>query len=770
MQVKIASKFTPILLMVALAWLVLPLDGYAARKAQVAAGKAGGPAEAANASSELEGRRLLAKAKELMDAQEKERAVKMLESILDQYASSPVVNDACLELGRYYLGIHEQIKALGYLNQLKVLDRPDQELTGHELDLYLEGLYLAGVAYFQTRQYGSAFPVLRKITVQYPNTVWASQAYYYIGLSHFAQQNWSKAIEALSLVGTAMDSNSPSARFAEAGRRFYVRIEDNDLAVLMSRGKPCSVALQTSRGDRENIECVPLAGVGQIAIGSITTEIGQPKPDNGVLEVTGGDRIMTIYSDEMTESGKVKVCRTSEVAVVSTASLGFMLGDFESFASAAFLGQPLFVLLHDADKDVSDAADAVTIKVVSRYKVEEDDSLTNAVNEATTAGSDFGSGGPHYKIRDQVNLKLTELGKPPVHSGRFGGSLKIEAQAGDTQPDQNDAILSCALGDEVVASYVDELHIGGDVPRTVEAVIPISGELDNRPRATQDVVFDPLVRARKNLVEATAYLELTKIFMSMGLTKGAREKAAQGVDRAEAVIRTKEPIPSSLKQEAFKVKWDLYLESDNMSAALATCNLFGRLYPNSPIVDQALMGIANARFANKQYKEAMGVYQQVLALKNSESKGEAQFRIGQSIERQTAADSAKSSEKGKGIPVAAIQAYKLCAERYPESPFAGESLVRVVDYYVDQNDFPQATAVLEQTFEDYPDAQFLDSLLLKWVLVAYRQGDYAKALDKCTQLISGYPESPHAAKAKQILPKIEAKMKNGATDSAPEKS
>jgi TolA-binding protein len=743
---------------------MFPPDSEAARKSQLSEGKEAGGAAAMAAPAELEVRRLLAKAKELLEAQEKERAVKMLESILDQYPSSSVVNDACLELGKYYLGIHEQIKAIGYLNRLKTLERTDQELTGHEQELYLEGLYLTGVAYFQIRQYGSAFPLLRQITTQYPNSVWAGQAYYYIGLSHFAQQNWSKAIEALSLVGTAVDSNSPTARYAEAGRRFYVRVEDNDLPVLSSLGKPCRVLLQTVRGDREMIDGVPLAGAGQIAIGSIPTEIGQPKPGNRILEVTGGDRILSIYTDEMTEGGASKLARTGEVTVVSTAALGFMLGDFESFASAAFLGQPVFVQLQDADKDISDAADGVTVTVVSRFKAEADESLTNVVKEAGTAGS--GSDGEErYKIRDQVTLKLAEQGPAPVHSGRFGGSLVIEAQKGEALPDQSDAVLSCVLGDEVVATYIDERHIGGDVARTVEAVIPIAGELDNRPRATQDVVFDPLVRARKNLVEATAYLELAKIFKSMGLTKGARDKAAEGIDRAESVIRTKEPLPSGLKQEAFKLKWELQLECDDMGAALSTCNLFGRLYPNSPMVDQALMGIGNVRLANKEYEEALGVYRQVLKLQTSESKGEAQFRIAQAIEKMAIA-----RKSGTGIPVEAIQAYQLCTERYPGSPFAGEALVRLVDYHVEQNDVGQATALLEQTFEDYPDALFLDSLLLKWVLVAYRQADYAKARDKCTLLISGYPDSPYAAKAKQILPKIEAQQKKGAGDSAPEKS
>ncbi len=763
MQIKLTSKYMPVLLTVAMAWLTLPYPSEAARKSQQDGSSTG--ANAAITPAELEVRRLLAKAKELLEVQEKERAVKMLESILDQYPSSPVVNDACLELGRYYLGIHEQLKAIGYLNRLKALERPDQELSNHEQELYLEGLYLAGVAYFQIRQYGSAYPILRQVTTQYPNSKWASQAYYYIGLSHFAQQNWSKAIESLSLVGTSVDSNSPTSRYAEAGRRFYVRIEDSDLPVLTSLGKTTSVVLQTSRGDRETVSCVPLAGAGQIAIGSITTEIGPPKPENGILEVTGGDKILSIYTDEMTESGAFKVARTGEVNVVSTAALNFMQGDFESFAAAAFLGQPLFVMLQDADKDVSDAADTVAVTVVSRYKVEEEeDSFTNVVKGAKASG--IGAEGvPHYKIRDQVTLKLTEKGTAPVHTGRFGGTLLIEVQKGDALPNQNDNVLSCVLNDEVVATYVDELHIGGNVPRTVEALIPIAGELDNRPRATQDVVFDPLVRARKNLVEASAYLELAKIFKSMGLTKGAREKADEGIERAESVIRTREPIPSILKQEAFKLKWELHLECNDMSAALATCNLFGRLFPNSPIVDQALMGIGNVRMADKNYQEAIGVYRQVLGLKSSESKGEAQFRIAQAIEKMGI-----YGKTGVGMPVAAIQEYKLCTERYPGSPFAGEALVKLVDFYIDQNDFGQATSLLEQTFEDYPDASFLDSLLLKWVLVAYRQADYAKARDKCTLLISGYPDSPNAVKAKQILPKIEAQMKKGSAESAPEKS
>ena len=91
--------------------------------------------------------------------------------------------------------------------------------------------------------------------------------------------------------------------------------------------------------------------------------------------------------------------------------------------------------------------------------------------------------------------------------------------------------------------------------------------------------------------------------------------------------------------------------------------------------------------------------------------------------------------------------------------FAGPSLAKLIDYYVEQRDYARAEDLLEQVFQDHPDAAFLDSMLLKWVLVAYQRGDFAKAYDKCSRLIFEYPASEHAKKAKEILPKIEEKVK-----------
>ena len=709
---------------------------------------------AAAASGDLDARRLLDQAQELLDSGERDRGVKMIERVLEQYPTSRMVYPACLALGKHYIGANQQLEAIGFLNRLRVLEPAEALAQGEDRELFLEATYLTGVALFQTRQYAKAFPVLRHITSKYPNTVWANQAYYYIGMCHFAQQNWNQAIEALSLVGTFVDPQSPTTAYAEAGRRFYVKVEDADFPIMLAMGKKVSVKIETGSGDKEEVECIPLTSDSLILVGSIPTDIGAAKPGDRVLQVTGGEEVTTTYVDESTESGAGNVPRAAKVRIVSTGTVDFMLGDFETRAVAAFLGQPLFVRLFDADLDTSEKAESVTVTVISRYKyrAEDEDADESAFADETKL---------RYQTRDRVDVKLTEQGAAaPVRSGRFTGQVAVAPAQEGRAADQSDDKLECVMGDEVVVTYTDLLHIGGEAPRVVEALVSVVGEVDNRPRATQDVVFDPVLRASKNLVEATAYLELARIFRSMGLLAGAKERAVEGLVRVETVIRTdsSESSLSAKLEEAFKLKWELHIEAGQLQEALATCSLFSQLYPQSPLVDQALMGMGNIRVESKQYDEAISIFRQITALKNSEAKAEAQFRIAQTIEAmplpQGATKGAQDAQQSK-----AIQEYKICAERYPESPFAGESLAKLIDYNIAKGDFAQANSLLEQTFQDYPDASFLDSMLMKWVLVAYQSGDFAKAKEKCAKLLFEYPESSHASTARELLPRIEAQLK-----------
>jgi TolA-binding protein len=173
-------------------------------------------------------------------------------------------------------------------------------------------------------------------------------------------------------------------------------------------------------------------------------------------------------------------------------------------------------------------------------------------------------------------------------------------------------------------------------------------------------------------------------------------------------------------------------------------------------VDQALLGIAQVKLEKELHVEAIAIYKQILGLPHSQVKAQAQYRIAEAMEASAKKTGRKSAS---GFNDEAIAQYKVVAERYPDSEFAGPALGKLVDYYIETKDYARADDLLEQVFTDHPDAPFLDSMLLKWVLVAFRMGDFRKAHEKCTQLIFEYPTSDFAEKAKKILPQIEAKIK-----------
>ena len=730
-------KFGPVLCATVVAGFWLTTDAFAAR-----AKKKDAAPVTEEAKIDFKASDMLKKGLELLEMKQEERALKLISSVPRMFPNSKIRFDAYLALGKYYSEKRNYELAVKQFRQLDESEDPDQQA---------EGLYQTGICYYNLNNYDKAFMDLRRVTNEYPWSVYANEAYYYIGQCHFKQGRWSKAIEALEMVGTSVPVNVEGSTKAESGHRLYVKVFDKDLVVLMSQSRKLQVDVTTKGGDSEKMALEPLGRSGEYFIGSVATELGDPKPGDGKLQILGRDTVSVTYADENTEEGKINQKRISTIDMVSTASVGFTDGAYREYTKGVFGNQDCFIRVKDLDRDVSKERDLIKVRVYSQHKIEKQpgaDDASKGVDLSTDEQTD------RYEKRSEVEMSLTET---EAHSGIFVGTIVPKVVQVDTDIHPADGVLYCMQGDEVVIEYMDDFQMASADPLedTAKAKLLI-GQIQD-VKIEHRVVDSIELKARKNLIEAKIFLKLGQVFKEVGLTKNAADKAAEGLDRIEDLISTsmKASLDRSVVEEAFSVKWELLLVQDRLPEAIDVCRTLTQLFPDSTLVDKALLKIGLAKMETGNPEEAIQIFNSVVSLPKSDLKAEAQYSIGVVMENQ-AISRAREGEQPQLS--AAMMAYKKCAEQYPDSPFAGEALDKIANYYITTKDYARAVELMESVFQDYPDASFLDKMLLKWVIASYRMGSYATAKQKAEQLLSEYPNSPLAEKARQFMDVINKKM------------
>ena len=745
-------------------WLVAQ-DGERSRRARV------------SADIDRRAKHLYDKAIELMEYKQYDRGLEMLNSVVRDNQGTMLAHMAHMAIGKHYL---DQRKYKECLSHFMLLTRllapvPGETQTEEEVELYNESLFQAGLANYQSGQYAAGFPLFRRLTEVAGKTKWANMAYFYIGMSHYNLKNWNKAIDSLSLVGTEVseegaettDEGEDLGRI-EIGQRFYAKIEDADVPIMRKLGQPIKAIVQVSSGDKEIITGAPVPGKKHEMLASAPTELGAPVQDDGKIQMIGGDILTVTYIDDSTLAGEKGVSRSGKVRAVSTGTVGFYLGDYSTPAYIAYPGQPQVVMLRDADLDKTPQAETITLTISARYKVEAkeaaetDDLLDIFALEDEEEDA--------WKERDSITITLEERLKPDstateIRTGIFAGKIKLEPVDEGVEPKSDDDVLHTDELDELLVTYTDEVHLYGDNPRESDSKIKVSGSVNSGVTADQYVVFEELLKARKGSVEAEALAGLGEIYKDMGLDQRATLRAKEALGKVDPIIINRKKLPSDIVENAFRLKWESELIKDDFAAATATCLAFNRLYPESVLADQALMTLGRSLVDRGDFEQAVSVYGRVLQLENPISGAEAQFRIGEALQRQAEekieSEDAHNSKWGKaGLSKAtalqnamgaAIAAYRKTYQNYPESSFAADALGRVVRHYVDTEAFAQAADLLESVFNEYPDAAFLDEMLMLWAKVAYRMGDNAMAQTKLRQLIFDYPTSKQAGEARKML-------------------
>ncbi len=710
---------------------------------------------------ELEANRLLNQGIDLLEAKQEERGVKTLTQIAQQYPDTKAVIKAELVLSDYYIEKKQFDNAVKHL--LKILKEEDEEIQA-------DALYKIGICYYNQNQFTQAFSHLRQVVNKFPGNVFANEAYYYIGLCHFKLNRWNQAVDALERVGTSIppeDMANAAGRevLAEAGQRLFVKIYDEDLIVLSIEEdqKKLTVELSNENGDKETIEMDKLGKETVTFIGSIPTAPGEPKAGDGTLQIKGGDVVTVTYLDTHTSSGKTDQKIIAKVALVSTASIGFTNGSYEEYCSGILADQDIFMRVRDLDRDITPGKDKVQVTVKSIYKVEKPkDELSTGIN--------FDDEEPEFKVRDTRTYTLTENDN---RSGVFVGSVKPEFFDPDMQlesavvNDAPDGPLKVQRDDIVQIEYQDDVHILSKTePASRLFKVPmLIGSKPNVSILTQHI-DDLEIKAKKNLIESKLLLHLSQIFKEMGLVDYANRRAQEGIEKIDEVLKinAEAALEHSLLEDTFNTKWELLIVQDKIKEAIAVCTTLIKTFPDSVLVDRALIKIAQIKImegSERSVAEGLNIYRGILQLPKSDLKAEAQYNIAVVMEEQ-----AEKIAKERQVtdptyrtnygPV--MMEYKKCSDNYPDSPFAGKSLEKIADFYTKQKDFARVVEMMEQIFRDYPDADFLDSMLFTWASACFEMDQFQEALDKCEQLISEYPNSKFAPKAQGMREMIQRKI------------
>ncbi|MDA0765562.1 MAG: tetratricopeptide repeat protein [Verrucomicrobia bacterium] len=688
-------------------------------------------------------RKLLQAGDARLEVGENEKALEIWESVVERYPRSPVRFEAHLRLADHLLKeIREYDKARLHYEAAAVESNENDEQRAY-------AFLNTGTCFYEAGNYGKCFTIMRDVIALFPTSPEVNEAYYYIGLGHFKLGHYSRAIEALEKVGTSLSSQDALVEKVEAGKRLYIKIDDKDFAIL-TQGEQVEVRCRTKSGDEETLRCDPVGRNARIALGRIMTTLAPATPDNGTLEVRGGDVVTVSYIDAHTAEKGVNEKRLKEVLVVGNGLARITDGSYQRNLQAAVLGKPIHLQVSDADHDTTAGADQLeaAVQIFRRKTPDEiDDELAKRV-----ASGELVEGPEGEDLKSQIDPLLLVRSEPVVlreseQSGVFRLSLPLQL---GTAP----GTLTAEAGQTIRLVYADERHLGENtLVRTAEARV-IEGNL-GEVRVTRTEISDEELRLKTQLRTASALTEVGNHYKEFGLNTKADLKYAEALDVCEDILEQARKVGGSLLEETYVQLWRIYFAMDQLDLALGMSRRLLAEFPSSAFIDEAMLQQAHVERKRENFPRAISLYASLSKLPNSPLRGEGQFYVGECYEAMALkADSAQSAQ----LFEKAFLAYQAVYEQFPDSGRVGDAVAKMAAFYYQKEDYSRAVDVFENVLTDHPDANFLDVILFNYGRCLYKLNRKPEARRRFEQLINDYPESEIASEANKI---VEALKKAG---------
>ena len=772
----------------------------------------GGPMRG-SITEDRKARKLLEAGDARLEADEKQKALEIWQTVLDQFPRSKVRFDAHMRIGEHLLtskGAYDEARK--HFEAVSEESNPDDSMRA-------KGTLKQGVCFYEARIYGKCFKILRKVIEEFPASEEVNRAYYYIGLGHFKQGHYSRAIESLEKVGTAFSEKEKGMEKVEAGKRLFVKIEDADLAIL-AQEDVVEVICSTKRGDEEKVQCRAVGRNSRIVLGSLPTRLGKVAKGNGFLEVGGGDVVDVTYVDKHTASKEFEKKRLKQVQVVGQGKASIMDGSYRDTLRGVVLGKIVNLQVDDPDGDLSDDSDSLSavLEVRRRKSPEElDEEIATLVASGALAAPEEGKDplsllaldsedGPKidkFKTVDTIIVKLEEVtldepeavsvvgdepaededsadGDAPESLPSKGENLEGNEKNPELDEDKPEAIL---ISPELLED--DTIHSGvfrGVVAIENQAETKKDDKLQALPGDYVRIKYSDKLNVTKDPREVTASAKCIE-----GNVGGVRVTKTR-IDDEELRLSTELKTSAALAEignhykefglaEKAKTKYQEALAIGEDTARSAR-KLGGR------ILEESYVGLWKIYFAMENYGAATAMSRRLQnefpespfvddailqQAKVAQERGDLKTAIALFKGLTTLKESELRGEgqfgiaecyeqmavdagpiKGEGYFEQAFRAYQVVFENYPESGRVGDAVAKMANYYYRKKDYRRAIDVFENVLGDHPDAGFLDVILFNYGRCLYRVNRKDDARRQFDQIIEEFPDSNLATEAKRI--------------------
>jgi tetratricopeptide (TPR) repeat protein len=736
------------------------------------------------------------------------KAVEVWESVIERYPRSKVRFTAHVRLGNYLLERDRAFdRARTHFEAASKEENADEQ---QRADATLK----MGMCFYEARNYGKCFTVMRDVIEKFPVSPQVNEAYYYIGLGHFQLGHYSRAIEALEKVGTTLGGSGGQLEKVEAGKRLFIKIDDADLAALEA-GRSVRVRVQTKAGDKEEIECYSVGRNVRVVLGSILTALGKPVPGNNRLEVKGEEAVEVVYLDEHTGDREFNKPRDKMIPVVGNAVVQITDGAFAETLQGVVLDKPVNLQIIDADHDLTDKADTLTAWVeILRPKSQEEldaELLANPPRDGAEPPAI-----DKYKKIDRVQVTFNEvkvirdlpqLPKPqdetedapaaptvpaaaPASAAASTGDAAKPADAAKpddkngTPPPGEKAVVAAP-----VAAPVDDGSIHSGVFRADVAVAkvetPVEGDqiLQAQPGDMLQVSYEDQRHTGDGILAVAVQAKVIE-----GNLGGVRVTRAQISDQ-ELRVQTQLKTASALTNIGNRYK-EFGLKENATSKyqqALDVCNdiMLDARKLGGNLLEETYVQLWQVYYEMDKLELAAGICARLQAeFPNSGFVDDALLQMADVVRKQGNTNRAiglygrlmgmptsqlrgeaqfgiaecyEEMAKAAATPTTAaplydraFQEYKKVFDSFPDSGRVGEAVAKMANYYYQQKDYARAIDIFETVLADHPDAKFLDVILFNYGRCLYRMDRKGDARKQFDQLIAEFPESPLAGDAKNI--------------------